>query len=100
MQILTTITDQEKEKVLTNYFKQGIEGKLYTFPSKEKRKLIILEAIIKHFDADQRYTEKEVNQILKPVHRDFALIRRALIDYRFMDRSEDCREYWVMERGM
>lgn len=89
------ITDKEREKVLGNYFKQGINGPLDVFPSKEKRKYIIAEEIIKRFDIGKVYLEKEVNELLKAVHEDFATIRRFLIDYRFMSRSDDGREYWI-----
>ncbi|WP_342505586.1 DUF2087 domain-containing protein [Sporosarcina sp. FSL K6-2383] len=89
------ITDKEREKVLGNYFKQGINGPLDVFPSKEKRKYIIAQEIIKRFDIGKVYLEKEVNELLKAVHEDFATIRRFLIDYRFMSRSDDGREYWI-----
>ncbi|WP_318618287.1 DUF2087 domain-containing protein [Sporosarcina sp. YIM B06819] len=89
------ITDKEREKVLGNYFKQGVNGPLDVFPSKEKRKYIIAQEVIKRFDGGQVYLEKEVNEMLKTVHEDFATIRRFLIDYRFMNRSDDGREYWI-----
>lgn len=89
------IRDEEREKVLGNYFKQGINGPLDVFPSKEKRKYIIAQEIIKHFDIGKVYLEKEINELLKTIHDDFATIRRFLIDYRFMNRSDDGREYWI-----
>ena len=89
------ITDVEREKVLGNYFKQGLNGPLDVFPSKEKRKFIIAQEVIKRFDTGKIYLEKEVNELLKTVHEDFATIRRFLIDYRFMNRSDDGREYWI-----
>ncbi|WJY27325.1 DUF2087 domain-containing protein [Sporosarcina trichiuri] len=92
-----TVTNEEKQKVLSNYFKQGLDGPLSQYPSKEKRKLIILEAIAGRFEAGTRYTEKEVNAVLQTMYEDFALIRRALIDYGFLARSLDCTEYWVAE---
>ena len=40
------VTDVEREKVLKNYFRQGLDGPLDTFPSKDKRKYIIAQEII------------------------------------------------------
>ncbi|MFC4323009.1 DUF2087 domain-containing protein [Litchfieldia salsa] len=88
-------TEEEKRKVLLTYFKQGEDGKLDTFPSKEKRKLIVLQNIVKRFDHSKKYSEKEVNEILKTIYSDFATIRRYLIEYGFMERSKDCAEYWL-----
>ncbi|HLU21686.1 DUF2087 domain-containing protein [Lederbergia graminis] len=89
------ITETEKQKVLSTYFKDGKDGKLDTFPSKEKRKLIVLQNIIQHFKVTKIYTEKEVNEILKQIYDDFVTIRRYLIEYGFMERNKDGSEYWV-----
>ncbi len=88
-------TEEEKEKILSTYFKEGTDGKLDIFPSKEKRKLIVLQNIMKRFEADRKYSEKEVNEILKAIYSDFATIRRYLIEYGFMNRSKDGSEYWI-----
>ncbi|MEK4713964.1 MULTISPECIES: DUF2087 domain-containing protein [Sporosarcina] len=90
-----TITDVEREKVLGNYFKQGLQGPLDVFPSKEKRKYIIAQEIIKQFEVDRMYLEKEINDLLATIYPDFATVRRFLIDYRFMTRSVDGKEYWI-----
>lgn len=88
-------TEEEKQKILSAYFKKGIEGKLDVFPRKEKRKLIVLQNIVKRFEPDRIYSEKEINEILKTIYSDFATIRRYLIDYGFMERSNDCTEYSI-----
>ncbi|MUK88597.1 DUF2087 domain-containing protein [Ornithinibacillus sp. L9] len=90
------ITNAEKEKVLSTYFKQGLDGPLHSFPSKEKRKIIILQHLVTKFSSNRKYTEKEVNEILKTIHSDFVTIRRYLIEYGFMDRSKDGSEYWII----
>lgn len=89
------ITEEEKQKVLSTYFKQGTDGRLDTFPSKEKRKLIVLQNIVNRFDFNKKYSEKEINETLKTIYSDFATIRRYLIEYGFMERSKDCTEYWI-----
>jgi len=89
------ITDIEREKVLKNYFKQGLQGPLDVFPSKEKRKYIIAQEIIKQFEVDKIYIEKEINDLLAKIYPDFATLRRFLIDYRFMTRSDDGKQYWI-----
>lgn len=88
-------TEEEKQKILSTYFKQGLDGSLDSFPSKEKRKLIVLQNIMKRFEPNRKYTEKEINSILKMIYADYVTIRRYLIEYGFMDRSKDCTEYWV-----
>lgn len=89
------VTNEEKEKIINTYFKEGPTGPLDTFPSKEKRKLIVLQHILQRFEKERKYTEKEINEVLKATYHDFATIRRYFIEYGFMDRSKDCSSYWV-----
>lgn len=89
------ITEDENEKVLKHYFKEGLDGGLSAFPTKEKRKLIVLKHIVKRFEANRTYTEKEVNETLKSIFHDYVTIRRYLIEYGFMDRNKDCSAYWL-----
>jgi len=89
------ITEEENDKILSKYFPYGLEGPLSTFPIKEKRKLAILRHIAKRFELNRKYTEKEVNAILKSIYPDYVTIRRYLIEYGFMDRMIDGSLYWV-----
>lgn len=89
------ITESETEKILSNYFKDGLDGKIETIPSKEKRKIILLQHIVKRFDQKKRYTEREINEVLKGVHADYVSLRRYLIEYGFFDRNNDGSEYWM-----
>ncbi|WP_349409555.1 DUF2087 domain-containing protein [Pseudalkalibacillus sp. SCS-8] len=89
------VTTQEREKVLTTYFKKGLDGPLSQFPSKEKRKIIVLQQIASRFDPEKVYKEKEINDVLKPIIEDYVTIRRYLIEYGFLDRNKDCSEYWI-----
>lgn len=45
----------------------------------------------------KKVTLKEINRVLKRIFEDYATIRRALIEYGFIDRSNDCTKYWVKE---
>ncbi|MFD2043597.1 DUF2087 domain-containing protein [Ornithinibacillus salinisoli] len=89
------ITNAEKEKVLSTYFNQGLDGPLQSFPSKEKRKIIILQHIITKFDVNKTYSEPEINETLKQIYDDFVTLRRYLIEYGFMERNKDCSQYWL-----
>lgn len=90
-----TITKEESEKILALYFPEGVNGRLKEFPKKEKRKIVILKNIIRRFDTNKKYTEKEVNEIIEEVYPDYVTIRRYLIEYGFMDRVRDGSQYWV-----
>ena len=89
------ITDEEKIKIVAAYMDENF--RLKTYPAKEKKKIIILEEISKNFKQGKKYSEKEINRILKRVYEDYVTLRRALIEYGFLDRSNDCSEYWVKE---
>lgn len=89
------VTQAEKEKVLATYFPKGSNGPLKAFPSREKQKLIVLQELVKQFDADKTYSEKELNDILELIHHDFVTLRRYLIEYGFMDRKADGSQYWL-----
>lgn len=87
------ISEKEKEKILKSYMDEN--GAIKTYPTKEKRKIIVLEAITKNFVKDRKYTEKEVNKILKRIYEDYTTLRRALIEYGFLDRTKNGSCYWV-----
>lgn len=89
------ITDKDKKNTLKNYMDEN--GALKTFPSKAKKKIIILEAISSNFSKGKMYSEKELNRILKRIYEDYATIRRSLIEYGFIERTDDCKSYWVKE---
>ena len=87
------ISDTEKEKILKSYIDET--GALKTYPTRQKRKIVVLEEISKNFSLDKKYTEKEVNRILKRIHEDYMTLRRALIEYGFLERTNDGSAYWV-----
>lgn len=89
------ITDKEKKAVLTAYMNEN--GGLKSYPAKEKKKIIVLEEIIKNFTKGKQYSQKEFDRILKRIYEDHATIRRALIEYGFIERTTDCSTYWIKE---
>ena len=86
--------DDETQKILSRYFPQGVSGPLATFPTREKRRLILLKKIANRFTPERRYSEQEVNAILGAVYEDHVLLRRLLIDYGLLARRPDGSEYW------
>ncbi|WP_409341673.1 DUF2087 domain-containing protein [Paenibacillus sp. MBLB4367] len=89
------ITEEENALFLNTYFKDGLDGAISEFPRKEKRKIAILRHLIKRFEINRTYTEKEVNAVLKEAFADYVTLRRYMIEYGFMDRQPDCSAYWV-----
>ena len=75
------------------------EGRLISYPSKHRLKMIALFYLASQFSPGARYTEKEVNQILKSWHTfgDWAMLRRDLYDKRFFGREPDGVYYWLEE---
>jgi hypothetical protein len=68
------------------------DGKLKVIPAQRKKREVVLRYILKEFQPDVRYTENQVNEILVRFHEDTATLRRELIAYHLMGRSEGV--YW------
>ena len=91
------ITEEEQARSRKKFFPEGINGPMLKFPKKEKQKLATLRVIIKRFEQEKNYSEKEINTILKNVYEDFVTLRRYLIEYGFLDRKDDGSAYWVKD---
>jgi len=72
------------------------EGRIKQLPSKGLVKKALLAYLASKFNVDIDYTEKEVNEIIKSWHTfdDYFLLRRELIDFKFMCRTIDGSRYW------
>ncbi|HPF88929.1 MAG TPA: DUF2087 domain-containing protein [Candidatus Limiplasma sp.] len=91
------ITEQERAKMLKGLFSSLEPLRLKAFPPKEKKKIVVLAEIAGQFAHGRRYTEREVNEILKPIYADYVTIRRYLISYGLMSRTRDGSAYWMAE---
>lgn len=76
------------------------DGRLARWPAKLKIQLLALEHLAAHFEPAHEYSEKEVNALLQTLHTfgDWALLRRALFDHRFLDREADGSRYRLRPR--
>ena len=81
--------DAYDRKVLHDYME---EGRLRWIPHQWKKRQVILRYLVKQFEWDRRYPEREVNEIISRTHDDFATLRRELIDNRLMAREREV--YW------
>lgn len=72
------------------------DGKIKIWPSKKDVKIEILRYLSNNFEYDKFYTEKEVNVIINENHtfNDYFLLRRGMIDYKFLSRTKDGAKYW------
>lgn len=52
-----------------------------------KKRLIVLEKLVEEFEPDRAYPEMEVNQILLDFFDDYAILRREIVDFGYMERE-------------
>jgi DNA-binding MarR family transcriptional regulator len=77
-------------KVVQDYSRR--DGSLKEIPAQQKKLQAILRHIVRSFDPEQKYPEKQVNEIISHFHADTASLRRALIDTKMMQRANGI--YW------
>jgi hypothetical protein len=70
------------------------DGSLKTLPAQRKKLEAILRYVVKAFDVNKRYSEKQVNDILSRYHDDTATLRRELVGFGLMKREGGGGEYW------
>jgi DNA-binding MarR family transcriptional regulator len=82
----------------------GPEGKIRSIPASRKKRWALLAWLVRQFDEDRCYPEKEINARLLERHWDSATLRREFIGYRMMARERGSywrlpESQWVLETG-
>ena len=80
---------EDAAKVLRTFFRGG---RLTSIPTSHAKRLIILDRLAQDLDPGVRYSERQVNALLRPFHEDVAALRRYLVDDGFLDR--EAGHYW------
>ena len=70
----------------------GDDGRIITMPAKLAKRLVVLDYVAQSFEVGRRYPEREVNDVLRRFHHDWASLRRYLVDEGFLDRADGV--YW------
>lgn len=70
------------------------DGRIRAFPAQEKKFLVLLRHVIQAFEPGVRYSEKQVNDILRRFNEDVAALRRGLVEFKLMEREVGGGAYW------
>jgi predicted transcriptional regulator len=87
--------DAYDNKVVKDYARR--DGSLKTLPSQRKKLEAVLRYVVKAFDMEKRYSEKQVNEILARYHADTATLRRELVGFGLMQREGGGGQYWRID---
>ncbi|WP_243292490.1 metalloregulator ArsR/SmtB family transcription factor [Bacillus sp. FJAT-47783] len=80
-------SERERNQIIANFFTH--DGKLKSIPAQRKKRIIILEHIIKGLKIGEVYDESEINRYLEQFHEDYATLRRELVMNHFMFREKN-----------
>ena len=78
-----------ERKVLRDFVK---DNRLVAIPSSHKKKIVILRWLTTLIPTDAQLSEREISELLKAYHPDFATLRRELVDNSFLRRERGV--YW------
>ena len=82
------------EEIKVKYFK---DERLTTIQKKEKNKIPVLQIVLEMLkEKSLEFTEKELNEAIKEIYPDYSLIRRYLVDYKFLERDNYGRMYRIV----
>lgn len=87
--------DAYDRKVLNTFLSP--EGHIVAFPAQQKKEEALLRHVVRVFEPDRRYGEKEVNRMLSQFNEDTARLRRNLVELGFMEREGGGGEYWRVD---
>ena len=81
--------DPAEDAVLSAFVR---DGRLVSIPAQQTKRRVVLEHLVRVFDAGVRYPEREVNALLAVWHPDTAALRRYLVDEGLLTREAGL--YW------
>jgi hypothetical protein len=68
-----------------------VDGRLVKIPESHTKREVVLRWVLDQVE-DRRYREREISEVLKRFHDDYATLRRELINHRLMKREGGI--YW------
>jgi hypothetical protein len=76
------------------------DGRVVVWPKKHANKDLVVAYLATKFDSGVVYDEHEVNDILKAWHtfQDWSLLRRELVERKYLSRDREGYEYRVVNR--
>jgi hypothetical protein len=78
------------KKILDTFVK---DGRLVAMPARAGKRRVVLEHIAREFEPGVKFTEKEVDAVLRRFYEeDYVSLRRYLIDAGLMERADGL--YW------
>lgn len=91
-----------EEEAPTPKVRDGIDqyfqdGKLIQMPGRAKKRHQVMLRLLEEFAPGQQYSDQQVRELLKPIHEDYAYIRRYLVSGGFLQRTRDGRAYWRVD---
>lgn len=91
--------NSEKKKTNISVFLDNT-GRIVQIPVPNRTKIPVLAYLASKFDEERIYNEKEINKIINVWHTfgDYFILRRLLVDYKFLKRTPDGAKYWVVEK--
>jgi hypothetical protein len=72
-------------------------GRLKQWPARQKAQRMAVALLAERFEPGRVYDERQVNELLLEWHTfgDWALLRRLLFDWGYVDRERDGSRYWL-----
>jgi predicted transcriptional regulator len=87
--------DAYDRKVLRSFL--TTDGRIKQFPAQEKKLEVLLRYVLKDFEPGERYSEKQVNEVLGRYNADYSFLRRSLIEYHMLGREAGGGAYWLID---
>lgn len=78
------VGEEWERRVLGNFL---AGDQLKEIPAARQKRLVVLHWLVARFEPGVAYPEKQVNEIIKAHHPDFATLRRLLVDEGLMARE-------------
>ena len=76
-------------------------GRLCQWPARQKIQRMAVAWLARRFEPGREYDEKQVNALVMDGHTfaDWAILRRSLVDWGFMNRESDGSRYRLTDRA-
>jgi len=85
---LAAIVDDSAEAWERKVLRDFSDGeRLKEIPASLKKRQVIVRWLARRFEAGRKYTEPEVNEVLRSYHPDFATLRRELVNMHLLERE-------------